>query len=372
MTLTLVHPAKTTFRLRTGASIIFMTVVLSTLVSGLAQAATQVTVAWDPNSDGLTAGYYVYYGTESRNYTGSVDVRNATSAVMSAADSTATYYFAVQAYSSSGERSQLSSEVVWKPDTAIGQAPTLVNPGSRTTVTGQSVMVQLSARDPGGLALRYTASGLPPGLSVASATGLISGIPATAGAYNVTAAVTNTAGLSASQTFTWSILAPAAPGNATPAPGNATPAPGNATPAPGNATPAPGNGSGGGGGAAPAPGNGLIDPTDPSAPPLPIEDLIPPSLSITSPTSESTYTTTAAKIIVTGAAWDNVGVVSVTWSNSRGDAGTAFGSISWATTGIDLKIGTNVLTISATDAAGNSNTITLTVTRSVDLQDYLN
>jgi hypothetical protein len=119
-------------------------------------------------------------------------------------------------------------------------------------------------------------------------------------------------------------------------------------------------------------GDGVIAPTNPSAPPLPIEDLIPPSLSIISPTSDSIYTTPAATIIVTGTARDNVGIVSVTWSNSRGGAGTALGSISWAATGIDLKLGTNVLTITATDAAGNSNTITLTVTRSVDIQDYLN
>ena len=78
------------------------------------------------------------------------------------------------------------------------------------------------------------------------------------------------------------------------------------------------------------------------------------------------------KIVLTGTAFDDLGVVSVTWSNDRGGDGVADGTSSWTTPAIDLKMGTNVLKVRASDAAGNVQTVTLTVTRSADLQNYLN
>ena len=68
-------------------------------------------------------------------------------------------------------------------------------------------------------------------------------------------------------------------------------------------------------------------------------------------------------IIVTGTASDDVGVVSIMWANSRGGAGSTLGTSFWATTPIDLKMGDNDITITATDAAGNTQTVTLTITR---------
>jgi len=85
-----------------------------------------------------------------------------------------------------------------------------------------------------------------------------------------------------------------------------------------------------------------------------------------------TSRTTDSKVIVTGSASDNVGVVSVAWANSRGGSGAAFGTSSWVTGPIDLSMGDNVITITATDAAGNVRTATLTVTRYVDIQNFVN
>ena len=79
-----------------------------------------------------------------------------------------------------------------------------------------------------------------------------------------------------------------------------------------------------------------------------------------------------SKVIVTGSASDNVGVVSVTWANSRGGSGSALGTSSWATGPIELQMGDNVITITAVDAAGNAKTVSLTVTRYVELENHLN
>jgi hypothetical protein len=68
------------------------------------------------------------------------------------------------------------------------------------------VALQLEASDPDGDALTYSATGLPPGLAVDSATGLISGalVRNSAGTYLVTATVSDATHAS-SQTFTWTV-----------------------------------------------------------------------------------------------------------------------------------------------------------------------
>jgi hypothetical protein len=72
--------------------------------------------------------------------------------------------------------------------------------------SGTALALQLTASDPDGAGLTYSATGLPAGLAVNAATGLISGtlLPASAGNYQVTATASD-GDLSKSQTFTWTI-----------------------------------------------------------------------------------------------------------------------------------------------------------------------
>ena len=88
-----------------------------------------------------------------------------------------------------------------------------------------------------------------------------------------------------------------------------------------------------------------------------------PAVTITGPTSATTLTTTAATITLSGTASDAVGLAQVTWSSSRGGSGTATGTTSWSAAGVALLTGSNVLTVTARDTAGNTRTDTLTVTR---------
>ena len=87
-----------------------------------------------------------------------------------------------------------------------------------------------------------------------------------------------------------------------------------------------------------------------------------PTVTITVPTSSATFATTSNSVTLGGTASDNVGVTQVTWTNDRGGSGTASGTTSWSQSGITLLSGTNVLTVTAQDAAGNTGTDTLTVT----------
>ena len=98
-------------------------------------------------------------------------------------------------------------------------------------------------------------------------------------------------------------------------------------------------------------------------------DTINPSITITSPTSGSSYTSSSASLNISGTASDNVGVTTVTWSNNRGGSGTASGTTNWSVSGISLQSGTNVITVTAKDAANNTGTDTLTVTYESEEQD---
>ena len=102
--------------------------------------------------------------------------------------------------------------------TGIGQTAgntvTVTNPGNQVTSIpplGAPAIVptlQIQASDSAsGQTLTYTAAGLPPGLSLNPATGLITGVPATAGSFPVTVTATDTTGASGSASFDWTITA---------------------------------------------------------------------------------------------------------------------------------------------------------------------
>lgn len=109
---------------------------------------------------------------------------------------------------------------------------------------------------------------------------------------------------------------------------------------------------------------------DPTA--LPPGDTIPPTISITSPTSADTYTTSASSITLGGIASDNTGVTEVRWRNqTSGASGNATGSsgfATWNTSAISLvPTVQNTLIVEARDASGNIGSDTLIVNSSAGL-----
>ena len=185
------------------------------LVWARVSAADTLTLEWDPNPEPEVTGYIVFVGVQSGNYTINVDVGNVTTYAFNTALPGTRYYFAVKAYSDTLQ-SPYSQEV-----TGLSNAvPTLTNPGNRTGDVGVSTTLQLQGADALGDALTYSATGLPPGLLLTQNLGLISGVPTTAGTFNIVATVSDGV-LSASQSFTWTIR----PANQPPvltSPGNLT------------------------------------------------------------------------------------------------------------------------------------------------------
>jgi endo-1,4-beta-xylanase len=87
-----------------------------------------------------------------------------------------------------------------------GNTVTVTNPGAQSGTVGTAASLQIRATDSGsGQTLSYSATGLPAGLSVNSATGVISGTPTAAGTYNVTVTAADPTGASGSASFTWTI-----------------------------------------------------------------------------------------------------------------------------------------------------------------------
>jgi hypothetical protein len=277
----------------TGRAPIALAFIMSLLTVTSAHADS-ITVQWDA-SDATVTGYAVYVGSAPR-----VDVGNTTVFTLPTAVAGQQYCFAVAAYNSVGEGPK-SGQVCGYSN----QFPSLTNPGSQSGKVGQAASLQLSGSDPDGQAVTYSATGLPPGLFVGTATGFVSGTPTTAGTYSVTASVHDGVLQSTTQTFSWSVTnAPAA-------------------------------------------------------------DTTVPSIAISSPTSGPTYASSSAMLSLNGSASDNVGVTSVSWANDRGGSGMASGTTSWGIPSIGLQTGANVITVTARDAAGNVGIDVLTVTHSL-------
>jgi len=72
---------------------------------------TDVALIWDRNSESDIAGYNVYYGRVSGDYTRLVTVADPTATI--AVKGSKTIYFAVTAYNANGLESALSEEVHW-------------------------------------------------------------------------------------------------------------------------------------------------------------------------------------------------------------------------------------------------------------------
>jgi hypothetical protein len=358
--------------------------------------ASALTLMWDASPDPAVAGYVVYVGTSSGFYTDAIDVGDTTTFTFNVSQPGQTYYFAVASYADGPIVGPPSAEVTARSDSG----PTLLSPGNQRHAKGKALSVQLTGSDVDGDPLTYAASGLPPGLTIDATVGVIFGTPTTGGKYSVTASVSD-GQLSASQPFSWTIDAapPTAPTLVSPSGSLTTATPtfvwnalstatsyrlwvddaaSGTTAVQKDYTPTQaGCGAGTGQcsanpGVALAPGaatwsvmasntagNGPWSGSMSFVVPSP-GDSTAPTIAITSPTSTGSYTTSRNAVALKGTASDNVGVIKVTWVNTLGGSGTATGTTSWSAS-VPLKAGTNMISVKAVDAKGNSRSAVIAV-----------
>ena len=346
--------------------------------------ADQITLMWDPNSDQVT-GYAVYVGSSPR-----IDVGNTTSYTLSNAVAGQQYCFAVAAYNATGEGPKSGQLCGYS-----NRFPTLTNPGNRTATAGQPTSLQLSGSDPDGQPITYAASGLPPGLFVQVATGFISGTPSAAGTYQVTASVDDGVLKSAAQTFTWTVTAAA--DTTLPVVSISGPTTTSSTPLSisgtasdnigvtqvtwvndrGGSGTASGTTSWSASGIALQSGANTITVTaydaagNKGTATLTVNytapDISAPTITILGPTTASSYTSARSVETLGGTSSDNLGVTAVTWAVTWPDnsttSGFSSGTTNWSVPSVPLEVGSNVITMTAQDAAGNKGQAVLTINR---------
>ncbi|WP_344441624.1 putative Ig domain-containing protein [Kitasatospora nipponensis] len=195
--------------------------------AGAAASATSITDAWNtgttgsvtvtnPGSQTGTVGTAASLqvnatdtatGTLSYSATGlpaGLSINSATGLVSGTPTTAGTSSVTVTATDSTGVFG--SASFGWTVNPVASNVVTVTNPGSQTGTVGTASSLQVNATDSAsGQTLTYAASGLPAGLSVNSATGLISGTPTTAGTFSVTVTATDSTGAFGSASFGWTV-----------------------------------------------------------------------------------------------------------------------------------------------------------------------
>ncbi|MFE4637166.1 putative Ig domain-containing protein [Streptomyces sp. NPDC056773] len=97
-----------------------------------------------------------------------------------------------------------SATFSWTVTTVTGTSPVLTNPGNQVVYIGKPVSLSLQATG-GTKPYAFKATGLPAGLSINAATGVITGSPTTWGFGSSTLTVTDAAGKSSSVNVTWNV-----------------------------------------------------------------------------------------------------------------------------------------------------------------------
>ena len=103
--------------------------------------------------------------------------------------------------------------------------------------------------------------------------------------------------------------------------------------------------------------SGPVTPTEPATPaPLPI------SLTIQSPSGANLQTTAPAESL-SGLVANAAGTPAVSWQTDHGQAGVATGSLAWSIASVPLSLGSNTITVTATDSNHQMATQSVQVTQ---------
>jgi YVTN family beta-propeller protein len=169
--------------------------------STVGTAVTFAITASDANGDALT---YSATGLPAGLSIG------ATTGVITGTPTTAATYSVTVTVNDGRGGTASTTPFTWTVTAAANAPPVITTPTARTSTVGTAVTFAITASDPNGDALTYSAAGLPAGLTISATTGVVSGTPTTAGTSTVTVTVNDGRGGTASTTpFTWTVTAAA-------------------------------------------------------------------------------------------------------------------------------------------------------------------
>ena len=126
---------------------------IALLVSPMVASGATVTLAWDANTEDDLAGYKIYYGTASRDYSNWKVVGNITQYTLEDLDDGVTYYLAATAYDLYNNESAYSVELVHTTDIPNKNPETPSVPDSPSSgYTQRNYTFSTTASDPDGYA----------------------------------------------------------------------------------------------------------------------------------------------------------------------------------------------------------------------------
>ena len=153
-------------------------VAIIAIALGAHAGTTNITLAWNANSETNLAGYRLYYGTAAGTYSGSKLVGpSTTSTTLSNLTTGQAYYFAVKATNTAGLESAFSTEVAYTAPAAPNTLPVALAQ-NLTTPEDLATAITLAGTDADGNALSFSIvsspthgvlSGTPPNISYAPA-----------------------------------------------------------------------------------------------------------------------------------------------------------------------------------------------------------
>lgn len=185
--------------MRAGWRVSMLVAVLVFASSAVSYGQT-LTARWDPNPlTDLIINYQVCIGTTSF----SCNYRNATLPLTATSyaftpNPGVLYLVSVRAVNASGPGP-------YSPEARISIPSLNQPPNPFSSVNTPISPMSLTAVDPDGGQLQFTQTGLPSGLSLNQATGVITGTPSVPGSYNVTVAVWDGIATS-SRSFVWTVI----------------------------------------------------------------------------------------------------------------------------------------------------------------------
>ena len=177
---------------------------LTITVAAAGAAPTITSAATAPGTVGTAIDYTVEATGSPTSYTATglppgLTLNSLTGAITGTPTAPGTYVVTVTATNSIGT----STTTVTFAIAGAGTPPVITGPSTTSGSVGTAVTVTIGATGSG---TSYTATGLPPGLTLNPLTGAIGGIPTTAGTYVATVTATNSSGTSTTN-LTW-VIAP--------------------------------------------------------------------------------------------------------------------------------------------------------------------
>lgn len=148
------------------------------------------------------AGGTAPYSWSASGLPAGLSIGSSTGTITGTATTAGTSNVTVTATDNAGKAA--SATFSWTVSSVTGTSPVLTNPGNQTVYIGKPVTLSLQAAG-GTKPYVFKATGLPAGLSINAATGVITGSPTTWGFGGSTLTVTDAVGKSSSVSVTWNV-----------------------------------------------------------------------------------------------------------------------------------------------------------------------